>query len=309
MIVTAVRHIPALVTEVVKGLAVRPGGRYIDGTVGGGGHAAAVLDASAPDGRLLGIDLDPEALAEAARTLAPYEDRVVLRRGSYADMASLAAGFAPVDGVLLDLGLSSLQLAGGRGFSFSEEAPLDMRFDPRQSMTASDLVNQASEGDLARLVWEYGEEPRSRRIARRIVAKRPLATTTELARVVAEAVGRPKGPRHPATRTFQALRIAVNDELRNLEAGLTASLRVLASGGRLAVIAYHSLEDRIVKGFLAREARACICPPEVYPCQCGHVPHLRPLTRRPLRPSRDEVVANPRSRSARLRLAERLLTA
>ncbi len=300
-------HVPVLLQSALSFLQVRPGGVYLDGTVGGGGHAEAILESSAPDGRLLGLDRDPAALEAAGRRLARFGGRAVLRHGSFAALAQLAEGFAPADGILLDLGLSSLQLADpARGFAFSQEGPLDMRFDPTApGPTAADLVNSLSVKELAGLLYRYGEERQARRIAEAIVAARPLGTTRQLAEVVERAVGRPERI-HPATRTFQALRIAVNGELEALEAALPQALDLLRPGGRLVVISFHSLEDRIVKRFLQREARDCICPPEAPICTCGHKARLRPLTRRPVRPEPAEVEANPRARSARLRAAERL---
>ena len=288
-------------------LAVRPGGVYIDGTVGGGGHAEAILESSAPDGRLLGLDRDPGALEAAGERLARFGGRAVLRHGSFARLAALAEGFAPADGVLLDLGLSSLQLADpARGFAFSREGPLDMRFDPTApGPTAADLVNGLPVKELAALLYRYGEERQAGRIAEAIVAARPLETTRQLAEVIERAVGR-RGRIHPATRTFQALRIAVNKELEALEAALPQAVDLLRPGGRLVVISFHSLEDRIVKRFLRRESRDCICPPETPVCTCGHTAQLRLLTRKPVRPDPEEVERNPRARSARLRAAERI---
>jgi len=299
-------HVPVLLQEVLAFLRAEPGGTYIDGTVGGGGHAEAILTASAPDGRLLGLDRDPHALELARRRLASFGDRVVLRHGSFAHLAALAESFAPADGVLLDLGLSSLQLGDAeRGFAFSRQGPLDMRFDPtEETMTAADLVNRLSVKELTELLYRYGEESQARRIAGAIVSHRPIHSTAELARVVEEAVGR-QGRIHPATQTFQALRIAVNRELEALEVVLPQVLEVLRPGGRLVVISFHSLEDRIVKHFLRREARDCLCPPEIVVCVCGHEAQVRILTRRPVRPEPDEVAANPRARSARLRAAEK----
>jgi 16S rRNA (cytosine1402-N4)-methyltransferase len=301
-------HRPVLVQEAVQLLGARAGGAYLDGTVGAGGHAEAILEASAPDGQLLGLDLDPQALERARARLARFGTRVRLVRANFRDLDEVARaeGFMNVDGVLLDLGLCSLQLASGRGFSFQEEAPLDMRFDPEAPLTAAEIVNRAPEGELVRILREWGEEPRARAIARRIVAARPLRTARELAAVGLRAVGQRGSRTHPATRTFQALRIATNRELENLQRALAAALRLLRPGGRLVVISYHSLEDRIVKQFIQREERDCICPPEVPECHCGHGASLRSLTRRPVRPGADELRANPRARSARLRAAERL---
>jgi 16S rRNA (cytosine1402-N4)-methyltransferase len=294
------------------------GGRYIDGTLGAGGHAQGLLAASAPDGRLLGLDRDPQALARAAERLAPYGARATLVHQPYDALAAVARaqGFEGADGLLLDLGLSSLQLAdAARGFTFQADGPLDMRFDPSDdALTAADIVNTWPVEELANVLYRYGEERQSRAIARAIAQARPLSTTVALARVVAEAVG-PRGGRraaggagriHPATRTFQALRIAVNDELGRLERALPQALAVLRPGGRLAVITFHSLEDRIVKTFMHTEARDCICPPEQPVCTCGHRATLRELARKPQVATAEEIAANPRSRSAKLRVAQKL---
>lgn len=304
-------HKPVLYQEVLALLQPRPGGRYIDGTVGGGGHAAGLLAASAPDGQLLGLDRDPEAIAFAGHQLAPFGERAVLVNTSFANISIVAPehGFTSVDGILLDLGLSSRQLADAqRGFSFLNEGPLDMRFDTRQGSTAADLVNNLSAEELADLFWRYGEEQQSRRIARLIVANRPLATTTELADLIAgqTAHHRRHGRyRHPATKVFQALRIAVNDELGEVERGLIAAVSLLASGGRLAVISFHSLEDRLVKQFFRRLSRNCTCPPEQPICTCGARATLKLVTRKAVQATVEEIAENPRSRSARLRVAAR----
>jgi 16S rRNA (cytosine1402-N4)-methyltransferase len=304
-----VGHVPVLLEEVVNGLKVEPGGRYIDGTVGGGGHAYAILAASSPDGVLLGVDRDPAALEVASARLADYGRRFELVHGSFARLAEIAAahGFAPVDGILLDLGLSSLQLAdAGRGFSFLVDGPLDMRFDTTSGgRTAADLVNHLSSEELADVLYEYGEERRSRRIARAIVEARPLHTTRELADVIERATGGRRKRLHPATVTFQALRIAVNRELTALERALPQAVDLLVPGGRMGVIAFHSLEDRIVKRFIRHESSECICPAELPVCACDHRATLDVVTRRPIRPTDGEVRTNPRSRSARLRVAER----
>jgi 16S rRNA (cytosine1402-N4)-methyltransferase len=301
-------HIPVLLQSVLTFLDVKPGGTYVDGTVGAGGHAASILAASSPDGRLLGLDRDPEALRLAAQRLASFGDRVTLRHGSFVFLGSLAEDVAPVDGILLDLGLSSMQLDDpGRGFAFSREGPLDMRFDPTSpGPTAADLVNDRSVQDLADILYRYGEERQSRRIARAIAAARPLRTTTELAEVVSAARRGRRERIHPATRTFQALRIAVNDELGALETVLPQAVDLLAPGGRLVVISFHSLEDRIVKHYFRQEATDCVCPPDFPICACDHQPRLEVLTSKPVRPDEEEVEANPRARSARLRAAERL---
>ena len=301
-------HISVLYQEVLAGLRIKPGGRYIDGTVGGGGHARGILVASAPDGELLGIDADPMAVALAGEQLAEFAGRVTVVQGNFADLEAIAEehGFCPVEGILLDLGLSSLQLeAAGRGFAFRLDGPLDMRFDPSQVTTAADLVNTLSREELADILFRYGEEPQSRRIARAIVAERPINTTGELAALVSASVGR-RGRIHPATRTFQGLRIAVNEELECLAGALPQALRLLASGGRLAIISFHSLEDRLVKQFFRNEARDCVCPPEIPVCVCDHRATLGIVTKKPIRPSAEEVAANPRSRSAKLRIAYRL---
>ena len=306
----SVEHVPVMTREVVEALNVRPGGRYVDGTVGAGGHALAIIEAASPGGALLGIDKDPEALDVARKRLEPYGDDVRLVEGDFAELGRICRehGFAPVHGVLLDIGLSSLQVERAeRGFSFLREGPLDMRFSPCQTLTAAQIVNEYPEDELADIIYRFGEEPRSRRIARRIVERRPLRTTTELAKVVEEAVGgRARRQSHPATRTFQALRIAVNQELLSLDAALPQAYGLLGDLGRLAVLSYHSLEDRLVKEFVRRESRDCICPPRQPVCTCGHKAGLRPISRGAVRPSPDEVAANPRSRSARLRVAERL---
>ena len=302
-------HVPVLFHAILDGLQVRSGGRYIDATVGGGGHAAGILAASSPAGRLLGLDRDPAAVEVARARLSSYAGRAVLVHGSFACLAEIARAhqFVPAGGILFDLGLSSLQLADpGRGFAFMAAGPLDMRFDPTQSgPTAADLVNHLSSGELAQLLYRYGEERQARRIADAIVAARPLRSTQELAALVERVVGR-HGRIHPATQTFQALRIAVNDELAALEVALPQAVDILAPGGRLAVISFHSLEDRAVKRFLRRESLDCICPPESPVCTCGHRATLRLVTRKPVQPAADEVAANPRSRSARLRVAEKV---
>lgn len=303
------QHIPVLVAEVLRGLSVKPGGRYLDATVGGGGHAVAILEASAPEGHLLGLDRDPEAAQRASARLAPFGDRAKVIHASYIDLLEIARreSFLPLDGVLFDLGFSSWQIDDPeRGFAFSLEGPLDMRFDPNSDVTAAMLVNQLDEEALADLLYKYGEEPRSRVIARAIVRARPLHTTVALAGVVAAAVGRRRGRLHPATRTFQALRIAVNRELASLEQVLPDAVSALSPGGRLAVIAFHSLEDRIVKQYVRQESRDCICPPALPVCRCDHQRSLREITHKPVTPSEEESRANPRSRSAKLRVVEKL---
>ncbi|MBI4297304.1 MAG: 16S rRNA (cytosine(1402)-N(4))-methyltransferase RsmH [Chloroflexi bacterium] len=284
-------HIPVLLNEVLAGLQVRPGGRYVDATLGAGGHAQAILEICSPGGRLLGLDADPQAVALAQGRLEKFGPAATLVCRNFRELADVCQehGFHPVDSILFDLGLSSLQLeAEERGFSFQREGPLDMRFGPDQELTAADIVNTYSELELTRLLETYGEEHQARLIARRFVRCRPLRTTLELAEAVAQATGGRHGRIHPATRTFQALRIAVNSELESLELALKQAPDLLREGGRLAVIAYHSLEDRPVKQFLRRTHS------------------LRPVNKKVLRPSREEVMRNPRSRSARMRVAERV---
>ncbi len=303
-------HVPVLLEEVLHALRVKPGGRFVDATVGGSGHAHEILAASSPDGVLLGLDRDPAALELAAERLSECGSRVQLVHASFARLEEIArhTGFTEADGILFDLGLSSLQLADTeRGFSFLADGPLDMRFDPTAGgPTAADLVNQLSVEELADLLFQYGEERQSRRIAAAIVEARPLDTVGQLVDVIEDTVGRRRGRLHPATLTFQALRIAVNEELTAIEEALPQAVEILAEGGRLAVIAFHSLEDRIVKQFMRRESKDCICPPELPVCVCEHRASLDLIVRKPIRPSEQEMAANPRARSARLRVAERI---
>ena len=294
----------------MRALDVRSGGRYIDCTVGEGGHSAEIGKAADPAPRLLGLDVDEEALRTARLRLG---GGATLVRGSYRELKRLAErnGFIPADGVLLDLGLSSLQVESEtRGFSFLRPGPLDMRFDSTQELTAHHVVNGYGEEELANLIYRLGEERKSRRIARAIVRSRPIEDTVELAEVVRRSTGRqPRGRTHPATRTFQAIRMETNEELAAIEEGVRGAIEVLRPGGRLAVISYHSLEDRLVKRLLARESSPCVCPPEAASCQCKHEPRVRLVNRRVVKPSRSEVEANPRSRSAKLRAAERIRSA
>lgn len=305
---TSAIHIPVLRDEVIEALQVQPERNYIDATVGLGGHAKAILEHS-PGVRLLGIDIDPEAIQVAKTNLSKYEDAAILINGNFVDIPTICAkyDFSPVHGILFDLGISSLQLdTADRGFSFQRDAPLDMRFNPDQELTAADIVNTLSEAELARLIQKYGEERYSRRIARSIVRNRPVSTTLRLAQIVEQVyVGR-WGRIHPATKTFLALRLAVNRELENLSIALKQARDVLIPGGRLAVISYHSLEDRIVKNFIKQETKACLCPPGTPVCQCHHSPTLKLIAKKVITPSPAEIVFNPRSRSARLRVAERI---
>ena len=331
-------HLPVMAGEVVRGLAVADGGVYLDGTLGEGGHSLAILQSASQDSGpresnqesgqesresaphvpgnarlVIGIDLDGRSVAEAARRLSRFGSRFLPLQGNYADMTALAAaqGIREIDGALLDLGFSSRQIdRPGYGFSFQSDEPLDMRYDPEQELDAAALLNSATGEELADLFHRYGEEPRARAIAAAIVrerASRPITATAELAALVERVAGRrPRHRLHPATRVFQALRIAVNRELENLQAGLEAAVTMLRPGGRLAVISYHSLEDRIVKNFMAHRAALCVCPPGLPVCVCGQEPTLAIVNRRVIRPSGEEVAFNPRSRSARLRLARRI---
>ena len=303
------QHIPVLFHEVLDTLNLIPGGLYVDGTVGAGGHAQGILKAISPEGKLLGLDRDPAALEIAESRLAEFGSRVVLIHSSYSNLKSHLnnLNWKTVDGILLDLGLSSMQLDNPeRGFSFRKSGPLDMRFDLSQPFSAADLVNESSKEDLADLIYKYGEERYSRKIADAIIANRPLEDTEELADIIESAIGNKPSRIHPATRTFQALRIAVNQELKALEAFLPTALDALNPGGRLAVIAFHSLEDRIVKQFFRKESKDCICPPEIPQCVCEHKKQLKEINRRPIRPEDKEILANPRSRSAKLRVAEKI---
>jgi 16S rRNA (cytosine1402-N4)-methyltransferase len=311
-----VGHIPVLADEVMSMLAPAPGSLHIDATLGGGGHTERILEATDPDGRLLGLDADGAAIARVDGRLRPrFGDRLVLRQANFRELAEVApaAGFGQVDGALFDLGLSSYQLADtDRGFGFRAGGPLDMRFDTSRGVPASELLATLDADELTALFRRYGEEPKAGRIARAIVAERrtaPVATAEELAALVERVVpANPRQPRrtHPATRVFQALRIAVNEEMEALQQGLAAALDLLRPGGRLVVLSYHSLEDRIVKRFFAAERRGCVCPPELPVCVCGRDPRLRLVTSPSLTPSAAEIAANPRARSARLRAAERL---
>ena len=305
-LMATISHTPVLVDAVIEYLrGSSPGGRYIDCTVGSGGHSQAILN-SFPGSQLLGIDADPEAI-RLAQSILPQHAILVNANFAQIEIIATIHDFRQVDGILFDLGLSSMQLSEtGRGFSFTHDAPLDMRFDPKQDITALDIVNNYPEKELARLLFQYGEEPASRKITRHIISHRPIRTTLELAAIIAQALGQKRGRIHPATRSFQALRIAVNMELDNLSSGLRQSIKLLRPGGRMVVISYHSLEDRIVKQFLSIESRGCICPSSIPVCVCGHSPTLKLLSRKAIQPSEDELNRNPRSRSARLRAAEKI---
>ncbi|HEY9899653.1 MAG TPA: 16S rRNA (cytosine(1402)-N(4))-methyltransferase RsmH [Pantanalinema sp.] len=295
--------------EVLQWLSPAPGARVLDGTLGGGGHSALILEAIGPEGRLYGIDQDPEAIEAARRRLSVIGSNVEIRAGNFADVLPVWPD-EPLDGILLDLGVSSHQLdTASRGFSFMREGPLDMRMNPNQATSASDLVNALAERELADVIWRYGEERHSRSVARAIVqrrAERPFSTTRDLVEVVERVVPRAKDGIHPATRTFQGLRIAVNDELGVLERALPAAVSRLKPGGRLAVISFHSLEDRVVKQFFRDEARGCTCPPRLPMCVCNRKPTLEVLTPKPVVATPEENARNPRARSAKLRVARRI---
>ncbi len=306
-------HVPVLLEETISRLVTAPGGWYVDGTVGAGGHAAALLAAAGLDARLLALDRDAEALALARDALAPFGDRAVLERASFADLAAVAArhGVRDVRGILLDVGVSSMQLdRPERGFSFLREGPLDMRMDDRQDLTAAQLLRRLSPDELADVLRRYGEEPMARRIARQVAAAlargEPLETTAQLAELVARAKGGRRGHAHPATQTFQALRIAVNGELAALEKALPAALDLLAPGGRLAVISFHSLEDRMVKRFMAAHEGRMEALAKGGSRWVGRLPRARRITRKAVAPTPDETARNPRARTAKLRVLERM---
>jgi len=306
-------HTTVLLQETVDLIAPKAGGVYVDGTLGGGGHAEEVLKRSQPDGILVGLDQDEEAVSRSRVRLAPYGERAIIRQSNFRDCGAVLEelGIRTVDGILLDLGLSWFHVRSPeRGFSFMSDGPLDMRMDRNGTTTAADLVNTLSHHELARIIREFGEEPKANAIARAIDQERargPIISTGQLAQIISR-VFPPYPPRrtHPATLTFQALRIAVNDELGALRDVLDRMVPLLASGGRIAVISFHSLEDRIVKQSFVAHARGCICPPKLPLCQCGNTPSMKILTKRPITAGEGEVRNNPASRSAKLRAAERL---
>ncbi len=302
-------HQSVLTNEVLQYLNLHPGDRAIDCTLGAGGHAAAILKQTAPHGTLFGLDVDPIALRIAHQRLQPFGERAQTRQARFDEVATIAQTlvFFPVHGMIADLGVSSMQLdTADRGFSFIKDGPLDMRMGPAATESAADLVNRLSEGSLADIIYRYGEERKSRRIAKAIVRARPVIGTLQLAQIISRAVGGGKRSKiHPATRTFQALRIAVNDELGALERFLPQAISLLAPGGRLAVISFHSLEDRIIKQYFNREARDCICPPRQPVCTCNHHATVTIVTKKPVTASQSEQAENPRARSAKLRVAER----
>ncbi len=310
------RHVPVMVREVIDYLNCSPGKTYVDGTLGGGGHAQAILEAIGPDGCLVGIDRDPDAIASAEKSLHRFKLNVQIFHDNFTHLPQILSRMdtTGVDGILLDLGLSLHQLErSGRGFSFMRDEPLDMRMNPEQGQTAAAIVNRLSTKDLADLIAEYGEEPWAVRIAKSIVAARrqqEIRSSLQLAEVVEKAVParHRRGRIHPATRTFQAIRIAVNQELEALEKFLDEGVNLLNPGGRLCIVSFHSLEDRIVKERFKALARGCSCPPHFPRCVCGKTPQVSILTKKPVQPGRAEVQANPMARSGRLRAAERLST-
>ena len=305
-------HVSVLVREAIGFLRPAPGGRYVDGTLGGGGHSEAILVASGPDGQVLGLDWDDEAITAARERLRVFGARAIAKQASFSEVREVLGelGWVGADGIILDLGVSSWQLdAPERGFSFRLGGRLDMRMDRRQVLDAYRIVNTATAQELTRIFREYGEEPQARRIAERMVAertKRSIESTDELARLVEGAKGGRRRDHHPATQVFQALRIAVNQELDQLERFLADGFDVLRPGGRLVIISFHSLEDRLVKNAFRRWSRTCLCPPRALVCQCGWSQKVKVLTKRPVVPGDAETAANPRARSAKLRAVERV---
>ncbi|MHB8807018.1 MAG: 16S rRNA (cytosine(1402)-N(4))-methyltransferase RsmH [Anaerolineaceae bacterium] len=302
-------HIPVLNREVLAYLKPVRDGKYLDATLGAGGHAEAILIASQPSGLLIGLDIDQNAVAIASERLQKFSSRATFFNVSYIQMKDCLRkmGWSSVDGILFDLGVSSMQVdAADRGFSFNKEGPLDMRFDDHSDFSAYDLINHWNEEEIASILWNFGEEPKARAIAKAICIARPLKTTTQLAQVVLSAYHGSHSKIHPATRTFQAVRIAVNRELTVLEEGINLGIKQLGNGGLIAVISFHSLEDRIVKDIFKRESKDCICPPEQPVCTCDHKASLKILTKKPVIASDEEIKINPRSRSAKLRVAQKI---
>jgi 16S rRNA (cytosine1402-N4)-methyltransferase len=305
-------HVPVLLPEVIESLHPESGKRYLDGTLGAGGHTEAILIKSSPDGQVLGLDRDDEAIAAARQRMRRFNHRFIARQASFADAKQILAeiGWDAVDGVVLDLGISSHQIdSPERGFSFRTEARLDMRMDRTQLLDAQKMVNSSPGDELERILRDYGEESNARRIARAIVAERkqrPIETTTELVKIVERVKGRGRRQHHPATQVFQALRIAVNQELQHLERFLESGFELLRPGGRIAIISFHSLEDRMVKTAFRKWSRTCLCPPRVLRCQCGWSQKVKLITKKPLVPSTTEINANPRARSAKLRVVEKV---
>ncbi len=302
-------HIPVLYHEIIKALAPHSGGLYIDGTLGAGGHSWGILNKSDPSGKLLGLDVDPDAITIARQRLSEFKNRAIIRQGSYSLISSFAheLGWNFVDGIIFDLGVSSIQLdTKERGFSFLYDAPLDMRFNHQEGITAADIINHYSEAELANLIWKYGEEKYSRRISRVICESRPIHGTLELANLIRKVYGNQHSHINPATRTFQALRIAVNDELKTIEISIPQAIQLLKPDGILAVISFHSLEDRLIKTIFRMESKNCICPPEQPVCTCNHVATIQEVNKKPITASSEEIKKNPRSRSAKLRIAKKI---
>ncbi|MED5255165.1 MAG: 16S rRNA (cytosine(1402)-N(4))-methyltransferase RsmH [Chloroflexota bacterium] len=304
-----IQHIPVMVPEILKYLEVSSGGRYIDCTLGEGGHTKSLLEASNPGGEVLGIDADHEAIEVSKNRLEEYGERFIYENSNFKNIKKIAmkSKFVPCHGILFDLGVSSLQLdKESRGFSFRRKAPLDMRFSINQTLTAQDVLNTFSESEISDILYQYGEERQSRKIAKLIIENRPLSNADELSDLIKKNIRQTNYKINPSTKTFQALRIYINEELNSLSQALEQSLEILGVGGRMAVISYHSLEDRIVKNFFKKESKYCICPPNIPECDCGHFPKLKIITKKPVSPSQSEIEANKRSRSAKLRVVERI---
>lgn len=304
----SIPHLPVLYHETIKALQPSSPRLYVDATIGAGGHAKGILEKCSPDGQLLGLDIDPNALVLSRKNLHILGQRTHLIQASFTTLLEQIhrVGWENVQGILLDLGISSMQIdSPERGFSFMHEGPLDMRFDPDEPTTAAELVNDLSYDRLAEIIWQFGEERYSRKIARAICNSRPIQTTKHLAEIIRKVVGRRREKIHPATRTFQALRISVNKELEALKKVLPQIIEALSPGGRAAIISFHSLEDRMVKQYFRRESQDCICPDKQPVCICEHTATVRLITRRPIRPMVSETEVNPRARSARLRVVEK----
>ena len=298
-----------MVPEILKYLEVSSGGRYIDCTLGEGGHTKSLLEASNPGGEVLGIDADHEAIEVSKNRLEEYGERFIYDNSNFKNIKKIAmkSKFVPCHGILFDLGVSSLQLdKESRGFSFRRKAPLDMRFSINQTLTAQDVLNTFSESEISDILYQYGEERQSRKIAKLIIENRPLSNADELSDLIKKNIRQTNYKINPSTKTFQALRIYINEELNSLSQALEQSLEILGVGGRMAVISYHSLEDRIVKNFFKKESKYCICPPNIPECDCEHFPKLKIITKKPVSPSQSEIDANKRSRSAKLRVVERI---
>ena len=305
-----IQHNPVMVPEILKYLDVVSGGRYIDCTLGEGGHSKSILDASNPGGEVLGIDADHEAIEVSKSRLEKYQDRAIFVNDNFRNLRKIAMrrNFIPAHGILLDLGVSSLQLnIETRGFSFMRKSPLDMRFSFNQKLTADQVVNTFQENEIADILYHFGDERRARKIAKIIVENRPIKHSNELAEIIKKKIYISNHKINPATKTFQALRIYINEELSALSEVLEQSLEIIGIGGRLAVISYHSIEDRIVKNYFRRESKYCICLPNVIKCECNHEPKLKIITKKPISPSSNEITSNRRSRSAKLRVIERIL--